>query len=309
MASSISISVIICAHNPRYDYLFRVLEALKCQTLPIEAWELLLIDNTSQKNLAVDIDLKWHPQSRHIREEQLGIVPSRLRGIKEARAQLLVFVDCDNLLEPHYLELCLKISQNYPSMGAWGGQVRARFEVPPPEWSKPYWRLLVIQQFDKDQFSKIRNFDASPCGAGLCVRKLVADKYDQHVHNDPRRLNLGRKGESLAGCEDIDLAFSACDIGLSMGKFTALELTHLIPPFRLEEKYLLELYERGAYSVVILNTFRERSPSYHRKSLNEKIIRFFRLWGMSSLERRFNNAGRRGYYLAMKELKETCQKN
>ena len=38
-------SVIICTHNPRSDYLRRVLDALKAQTLLREQWELLLIDN------------------------------------------------------------------------------------------------------------------------------------------------------------------------------------------------------------------------------------------------------------------------
>jgi hypothetical protein len=36
------VSVIICTHNPRMDYLARALAALKEQTLPKELWELLL---------------------------------------------------------------------------------------------------------------------------------------------------------------------------------------------------------------------------------------------------------------------------
>jgi len=39
----IPVSVIICTHNPRPDYLQRVLDALKAQTLPKENWELLLM--------------------------------------------------------------------------------------------------------------------------------------------------------------------------------------------------------------------------------------------------------------------------
>jgi hypothetical protein len=39
------LSVIICCHNPRIDYLLRVLKALSEQTLLKERWELLLIDN------------------------------------------------------------------------------------------------------------------------------------------------------------------------------------------------------------------------------------------------------------------------
>ena len=64
------ISVIICTHNPRPDYLRRVLDALKAQTLPKERWELLLIDNASNEPLSGEWDLSWHPHARHIREIQ-----------------------------------------------------------------------------------------------------------------------------------------------------------------------------------------------------------------------------------------------
>ena len=41
-------SIIICAHNPRFHYLERVLAALRIQSLPYEQWELLLVDNASE---------------------------------------------------------------------------------------------------------------------------------------------------------------------------------------------------------------------------------------------------------------------
>ncbi|MGA2852681.1 MAG: glycosyltransferase, partial [Verrucomicrobiota bacterium] len=53
----LEISIIICTHNPREDYLRRVLEALRAQTLPARDWELLLVDNASEKPLASRFDL------------------------------------------------------------------------------------------------------------------------------------------------------------------------------------------------------------------------------------------------------------
>src|SRR6266481_7107559 len=98
------VSVIICAHNPRPDYLGRALEALKGQTLSKDQWELLLVDNASKENLAERFDLSWHPHARHIREDELGLTPARLRGITESIGKLLVFVDDDNVLSLDYLE-------------------------------------------------------------------------------------------------------------------------------------------------------------------------------------------------------------
>ena len=47
-----SLSVIICAHNPRADFLRTRSGRASVQTLPREQWELLLIDNASREPLA-----------------------------------------------------------------------------------------------------------------------------------------------------------------------------------------------------------------------------------------------------------------
>src|SRR5271154_2574199 len=172
------ISVIICTHNPRPDYLRRVLDALKAQTLPKEQWELLLIDNASNEPLETVWDLSWHPHSRHVREDELGLTPARLRGIKEATGGLLVFADDDNVLDPDYLQLARGISNRLPHIGVWGGQIVAVFETPPPDWARNYQHLLACREFKQDRWSNIPTENESlPCGAGLCVRREVALAY------------------------------------------------------------------------------------------------------------------------------------
>jgi len=295
------ISVIICTHNPRQDYISQVLEALKSQTLPLDVWELLLIDNASEKILASEIDISWHPQSRHIREEKLGLTPARLRGIKEASAEVLVFVDDDNVLEINYLETVLQISQKYTLIGAWGGQIIPKFDVPPQESIKPYLPLLALKQFDKDRWSNVPHTGTDPYGAGLCIRKVVADKYADLVYNDPRRMELGRKGASLACGEDSDMSLTACDMGLGMGLFTSLKLIHLIPAKRLQEDYLVKLLEQGVHSTTILNVLRG-DPLPPAKTWRGKLREVYRLIWMNRLERRFFLATRKGESLAREQM-------
>ena len=88
------VSVVIPTHNPRMDYLARVIEGLRGQTLEQSAWELVVVDNNSQPPLRVaglrdqktkrpkdeesqrrkesvqqtEIDLSWHPNARVVRE-------------------------------------------------------------------------------------------------------------------------------------------------------------------------------------------------------------------------------------------------
>jgi glycosyltransferase involved in cell wall biosynthesis len=91
----IKTSVIICAHNPREASLRRTLEALGRQSLSKEEWELLVIDNASKEPLAPRFDLSWHPNARHMVENEVGLSPAWLRGMREARSDLLIFVDDD----------------------------------------------------------------------------------------------------------------------------------------------------------------------------------------------------------------------
>ena len=103
------LSVIICTHNPREDYLRRTLEALKGQTLSKTEWELVVIDNASDDLLEDVLDLSWHPAARIVREECLGLTPARIRGLQESVGETLVFVDDDNVLADSYLRTAQKI--------------------------------------------------------------------------------------------------------------------------------------------------------------------------------------------------------
>ncbi len=71
------VSVILCTHNPRADYLDRVLVGLRRQTLSFQHWELLLIDNASKESVADRFDIGWHPNGRHVREDELGLTEAR----------------------------------------------------------------------------------------------------------------------------------------------------------------------------------------------------------------------------------------
>ena len=169
---ALALSVIICTHNPRSDYFGRTLEALQGQTLPRDAWEMLVVDNHSKQPVQERFDFSWHHQARVVREGTLGLTPARLCGIREARGELLVFVDDDNVLDPDFLEVAQKIASERPFLGAWSGQCRPGFEQQPEEWTRRYWGNLVIRQFDTDMWSNLpRLADTMPCGAGLCIRR------------------------------------------------------------------------------------------------------------------------------------------
>jgi glycosyltransferase involved in cell wall biosynthesis len=302
------ISVIVCTHNPRPNYLRRVLDALQAQTLPKQQWELLLIDNASKEPLAEKWELSWHPNARHIREDELGLTLARLRGIKESAGGLLVFVDDDNLLEAGYLRTALNLMTEFPQIAVFGGQVLGDFETPPPSWAEPYLPMLALRSCERDSWSNDPlRFGFYPCGAGLCVTREIALKYSKSLQDDVWRRSLDRRGVELTSGGDDDIAFTAGSLGLGVGVFCRLKLTHLIPATRLTEDYLLRLTQGLVYCGYITRYARGEAGQRPNRSLRWRLGMFRRSLRMSRIERRFTQAQVRGETAAWQTIEKLEQ--
>jgi glycosyltransferase involved in cell wall biosynthesis len=250
------LSVLICTHNPRRDYLGQVLAALRTQTLPATDWELIVVDNASSTPVATQLDLRWHPRARVVVETTLGLTPARLRAIHEAASDLLVFVDDDNVLAPDFLAEAARLASVHPHLGAFGCSIRAVYEKKPEgeicEW---VW-LLTVGEIKQERWSNVSlacpETYSLPSGAGLVIRANVAREYAHLAETDPLRAKIGRKGTELIGSEDRDLAVTSLRLGFGTGKFPSLRLDHLMPAGRVEPAYLLRLAEATAYGETIL---------------------------------------------------------
>ncbi len=246
-------SVVLCTHNPRKAYLARVFEALKAQTVPAQNWELIVVDNASDQPLAELWDLSWHPAARHIREPRLGVAYARQRGIVESRAPLIIFVDDDNVFAPDYLERALRIAETYGNLDVWGsGSISPEFEVEPPAHIRPLIPFLAIRNAERPIWCNSASFtDATPVGAGMCLRWHVGEAYVEHARHSA--IEIGAlKGASLEGHEDYEICFLACSGARGMGIFPELKITHLIPEHRVTESYMTRLVESRTYSHFVL---------------------------------------------------------
>ena len=224
-----SVSVILCTHNPRPDYLSRVLASLRGQTLPAERWEFLLVDNASEQPLAEIWDISWHSRGKHIRENELGLTPARLRGIRESSGELLVFVDDDNVLAPDFLVQATAIYAQYPIVGAFGaGILEPEFEVQPPAKLGPYLSRLALRSTQLALWSNnVRDLQSTPWGAGPCVTRRVADSYRKLIEDLGINAVLDRRGKQLFSCGDTVFSRVAAQAGLAFGVFPELQITHL----------------------------------------------------------------------------------
>jgi glycosyltransferase involved in cell wall biosynthesis len=281
------------------DYLARVLQALKEQDLSCSDWELLLIDNASRAPLAGTYDLSWHPHARCVVETKVGLTSARLRAIREAQGEILVFVDDDNVLEHDYLLQCTRISETYPYLGAWGGQEFHEFEGGEPQetWKRDFW---MPPRLEKEIWSNNYDRAAAPAGAGMCLRRVVATRYTELAAVHPLRSKLDRKGTRLESSGDIDMAFTACDMGLGTGRFPSLRLVHLIPPRRLTDDYLFRLIEGISHSDTILIALRQGIPA--KQCRVDRLVDFYKRLRMPKLQRSLARAAADGRMRALNDL-------
>ena len=286
----LDLSVILCSHNPRADYLQRAIDALKVQSLPKECWEFIIIDNRSETPISGIADTRWHPSCRILIEAELGILPARVRGLREAQADHMLFLDDDNVLAPDYLETALGIGKKHSFLGAWGaGQIELEYETPPPAWVKEFEYLFTALDLKEEQWANVK-FDnpVMPPTMGICLRRAVAEKFLALVESDPRRKLLGRRGKNHAfNCEDNDLALCACDLNLALGQFPELSIRHLISSNRLSRDYLLRLYQGTYCSHYILSALRGRNLKPDGMTSFRRVLgRLRRRLFMPELERR-----------------------
>jgi glycosyltransferase involved in cell wall biosynthesis len=103
-------SVIVPTFN-RQAVLERTLIALTHQTLPMSAFEIVVVDDNSLDNTP-EVATRFQstlPSLRYIRhKENCGRVVTRNDGILNARGDLLVFLDDDNIPSPNFVEAHVK---------------------------------------------------------------------------------------------------------------------------------------------------------------------------------------------------------
>ncbi|MFC7338083.1 glycosyltransferase [Haloferula chungangensis] len=245
----IKISVIICTHNPRRDYLNRTLESLRNQSLSKAEWELLVIDNQSKVPVKNILSADKGDNIRVVVETNLGLTPARNRGIEESRGDLLIFIDDDNVVDPNYLSRAMAIMEDMPVLGCIGaGVLEPEFEEEPADSVRPYLRMLALRTVKETQWSNIPTDSIIPWGAGLVVRRNVAEKCRDKVKADSLLSILDRKGSALNSGGDNEFTWTACEMGYGKGLFLDLKIVHLIDRKRLQKPYLIKIAEGHAFS-------------------------------------------------------------
>jgi glycosyltransferase involved in cell wall biosynthesis len=251
------ISVIICCYNSA-DRLPQTLKHLAAQKIPPELnWEIILIDNASNDQTAESAVNIWKSLSglssrlKIFFEAKPGQQFARLRGVKEAKYDLIIFCDDDNWLDSSYLFFASETMRRNKNIGAAGGQNRPATDADEyPEWFDEYsdkYALGIPAPKSGDITS--RGF---VLGAGMVTRKsLFLDMYQEKYPS----LLKGRKGESLSTGDDFEYCKRLLLRGYRLYYEEKMRLTHFIPGERLSISYRERLMKGILDAGQVLNEY------------------------------------------------------
>jgi glycosyltransferase involved in cell wall biosynthesis len=96
-------SIIIPTYN-RKDSLYETLASLTKQTRAVQSFEVIVVDDGSDDGTDEVAGETFPFALRYFSQENQGDAAARNFGVRQSQAEILVFLDDDMFLEPHYLE-------------------------------------------------------------------------------------------------------------------------------------------------------------------------------------------------------------
>lgn len=256
MCNTIQISVIVCTYN-RAQSLAKALDCVAASTLPegVE-WEVLVVDNksTDQTREVADEFCRRQPNRFHYVFEPLqGLSRARNAGIREARGDVLAFMDDDVMLEAGWLQNLTAGLRTGEWAGA-GGRILLAKTFTPPRWLPldGIYNMGGILYAHFDLGDKPCELTSPPHGTNMAFRRSMFEKYGGF------RTDLGRCGSNLMSNEDTEFGRRLLAAGEHLRYEPSAVVYHEVPENRLTKKYLLGFW--FDYGRAAIREIGERPP-------------------------------------------------
>jgi glycosyltransferase involved in cell wall biosynthesis len=165
---------------------------------PAAGWEVVVIDDGSEVAVETLARPLASPQLnlRFVRQSGAGLNAARNRGAREARGELLAFLDDDTLVGPGWPRA---IVDAFDATGAdaVGGRVALCFEAATPRWLTAKLRRYLAE-YDLGEDAREVDGEPVPVGANCAVRRDTFDRIGGFASG------LDRIGASLVSNGDTE---------------------------------------------------------------------------------------------------------
>lgn len=242
-----AVSILIPTHN-RCDILDRTLASLQGLEIP----EGIQVEAIVVNNLCTDhtdeVVNAWIPRSkiplRLAQESNIGLNNARNRAIREARFDLLAFLDDDVLVNPDWLIGLLR-SFNESDASMIGGRVHLWWEAV----QRPAWMIPDLEDhlsaLDLGEEMKLMT-EARIVGANFALTRAAFNDAGEF------RPDLDRKGKSLLSGGETDFILKAMARGHKLYYSPWPTLRHWVPPHRAELPHLLKIIEGKSVTNILM---------------------------------------------------------
>ncbi|WP_066355841.1 glycosyltransferase family 2 protein [Aliarcobacter skirrowii] len=242
-----NLSVIIPTKN-RAVLLGKALESILTQSLSQNEFEVIIVDNGSIDNTK-EIFLEYKPKIKNISyfyEKEPGLHVGRHKGMKEARSDILVYLDDDVELFPQHLKNVLESFKDNEVVLV-GGKNLPKYETTPPNWIEKIWNRNTSEKFIwslsiLDFGDEIKEIDANYVfGCNFSIRKEILIQT-QGFHPDAMPYELIKyrgDGETYVTRYVNESHYKAVYNPL-------VSIYHFVPNTRMTEEYFCKRnYEKG----------------------------------------------------------------
>ena len=216
------ITIVICTYNRAY-ILNECLDSLAAQTVSLDQFDILIIDNNSADGtpkIATEF-CRRVPNSRVVSEPSQGLSYARNRAILEAQTPWVAFLDDDAKAHPDWLATVLETIKN-DDFDAFGGPFYAwHFFGAPPKWLPKGFGTYEAAQ----PYGPLNEDNYIP--GGTCAFRLNAA---QAVGCFP--VDIGMTGKKCAYGEET-LMFNRMEkAGFRLGYVPAMKIDHCVLPYK-----------------------------------------------------------------------------
>jgi glycosyltransferase involved in cell wall biosynthesis len=199
------LSAVVCTHD-RAELLRRALESLCHQTLAVDEFEVVLVDDgSSDATRDVALSFRSRLPIRYAFQRNAGLAAARNLGVFMAHGEVLLFLDDDDLADPGLLEAHVHAHRCRPEPEV---AVLGYTKLAPELVSDPLMHFVtqvgcLMFTYPAIPRGKLLDFTYFWGGRTSCKRSLL---LDHGVFNPVFRF----------GCEDIELAFRLSRHGLKV---------------------------------------------------------------------------------------------
>jgi glycosyltransferase involved in cell wall biosynthesis len=275
------VSIIIPTFN-RCKLLQDTIESIFSHNTATDLFEIIVVDNGSTDETKEIVENIQNENSSfnlyYFFDDIPGLLSGRHRGAKEARGEILSFIDDDVLVSETWLEGIIERMNENKQIALLSGPCLPKYESNPPEWLNDFWTKnengihcgwLSLMDFGSEEIEIDPLF---VWGLNFTIRKSVFKEL-KGFHPD----NIPKKLQHFQGDGETGLSLKAKEKGFKAYYNPRVNLFHQIPNSRLTENY----FSQRAFYQGVANSYTQIRVENGLYFTNEKSksdsVGFFKL--------------------------------